>query len=272
VAPGRAGAKGGDRATVLERNRPSVPEDICAFSAHIRRLKRSPLTVDSVLDTYVFSTLSRNGRIVRPSSAYPVTRIRPLLAVLGTVSVVAAAYVVVRHQSQEQAASSNSDTAGVLAHASLPSVVDELHKHTPPPGEAPPPTNIAGRVVPLMQEWRSAIINKNATVVESLDAVFRNNAREFVPALMVSAESDPEERVRSFSTRVLGKLRSEDSRIVVRKLLDDRSEYVRFNAAWALGELADRDSVPRLRQLEKRDPAPNVRRSATDSLRKMDGG
>ena len=56
------------------------------------------------------------------------------------------------------------------------------------------------------------------------------------------------------------------------KLLADPSEYVRFNAAWALGELDAREAAPRLRQLAARDPSSSVRQSAASSLRKMNGG
>jgi HEAT repeat protein len=89
---------------------------------------------------------------------------------------------------------------------------------------------------------------------------------------MAVAESDPEDRVRSFSTRVLGKLRPPESAELMRKLLADRSEYVRLNAAWAIGELSDREAAPRLRQLQKRDPSNEVRRSAEASLRRIEGG
>jgi hypothetical protein len=128
------------------------------------------------------------------------------------------------------------------------------------------------RVSDVMSDWRMAIIQKNAEVVERVDREFAARAQEFVPALMTSAESDAEERVRAFSTRVLGKLRPSESASLMRKLLADRSEYVRFNAAWALGELSDRDAVGRLRELEKRDPAVSVRQSAAESLRKLGGG
>src|SRR4029079_5924530 len=109
-------------------------------------------------------------------------------------------------------------------------------------------------------------------VVESLDRAFAEHPAAFIPALMASAQGDLDERVRSFSTRVLGKLRPPESVELMRSLLGDRSEYVRFNAAWALGELSDRDSAARLRQIERRDPSANVRRSAADSLKKMEGG
>lgn len=122
-----------------------------------------------------------------------------------------------------------------------------------------------------MKDWRLAIINKDPETVESLDRAFASHPREFIPALMASAETDPEDRVRSFSTRVLGKLRPPECADLMRKLLADRSEYVRFNAAWAVGELADRGAVTQLRQMKSRDPSPIVRQSATESLRKMEG-
>jgi hypothetical protein len=128
------------------------------------------------------------------------------------------------------------------------------------------------RVKDVMQDWRMAIVHKDAEVVERVDRLFAEQPREFIPALMISAESDPEERVRSFSTRVLGKLRPPESAELMRKLLSDRSAYVRFNAAWALGELSDHDAVGRLRDLQRRDPAASVRESASASLRKLGGG
>ena len=131
---------------------------------------------------------------------------------------------------------------------------------------------ITERVAPLMQDWRNAIIHKDADTVMTLDRTFADHPREFLSALMASAEDDPEERVRSFSTRVLGKLRAPESATVLSKLLADRSEYVRFNAAWSLGQLADHSAVARLRRLQQRDPSPSVRQSAGESLRAMEGG
>lgn len=131
---------------------------------------------------------------------------------------------------------------------------------------------ISDRVPSLIKNWRTAILNKDAETVELLDRSFAAYSREFIPALMESARSDPEDRVRSFSARVLGKLRPPESSELMRTLLSDPSEYVRFNAAWALGELGDLEATSRLRHMEKRDPSPHVRRSAGDSLRKMNGG
>ncbi|MBC8133640.1 MAG: HEAT repeat domain-containing protein [Deltaproteobacteria bacterium] len=142
---------------------------------------------------------------------------------------------------------------------------------TNPTAVKAPVVSIAARVDPLMKDWRTAILKKDPDAVESLDRAFATYPREFVPALMLSAESDPDERVRSFSTRVLGKLRPPESADLMRKLLSDKSSYVRFNAAWAVGELEDRGAVTRLRQLQQRDASADVRRSARESLLKLEG-
>lgn len=122
-----------------------------------------------------------------------------------------------------------------------------------------------------MKSWHAAIVAKDADTVEALDRAFAETPDRFVSALMVNAEHDPEERVRSFSTRVLGKLRRPESVDLLRALLKDRSAYVRFNAAWALGELGDRGAAPTLSRLERGDPAAIVRESAAASRRKLEG-
>ena len=131
---------------------------------------------------------------------------------------------------------------------------------------------IAAAVPALMKTWHLAISDKNADQVEALDRTFTEHPTAFIPELMASATSDPEPRVRAFSTRVLGKLHAAESRALMVRLLDDPSEYVRFNAAWAIGELADHDAVAELQRLERRDRSEMVRRSARESLRRLTGG
>jgi HEAT repeat protein len=123
-----------------------------------------------------------------------------------------------------------------------------------------------------MTAWRIAILNKSPDQVESLDRAFAEHRAAFIPALMESAGGDPEPRVRAFSTRVLGKLQATESRGLMHRLLGDGSEYVRFNAAWAIGELADREATAELERLERRDRSEMVRRSARESLRRLNGG
>ena len=138
-------------------------------------------------------------------------------------------------------------------------------------GAPGPQPTLAERVENSMIVWRNAIINKDAEPVERLDRTFAENPAVFLNALMSSAEGDPEPRVRAFSTRVLGKLHQPEAMTLLRRLLADKSEYVRFNAAWALGELGDAQAVAKLRVLAKRDPAPAVRQSAHQTLMKLGG-
>jgi hypothetical protein len=128
------------------------------------------------------------------------------------------------------------------------------------------------RVADSMAAWRIAILNKSSDQVEILDRAFAEHRAAFIPALMESAGGDPEPRVRAFSTRVLGKLQATESRALMHRLLGDGSEYVRFNAAWAIGELADREAMAELQRLERRDRSEMVRRSAHDSLLRLNGG
>ncbi len=147
---------------------------------------------------------------------------------------------------------------------------------------APPPvpptwpeaiaTPTSEQLAAIMKSWHAAIVTKNAETVEAIDRAFAERPDAFVTPLMESAAGDAEERVRSFSTRVLGKLRRPESAEVLRRLLSDGSAYVRFNAAWALGELGDRAAAPTLSRLERSDPAAIVRQSAGESRRKLEGG
>ena len=163
------------------------------------------------------------------------------------------------------------------AHGALPSIPNQESSPFNGASGPAPSSVIAGPVPPqrideLMKLWRQAIVVKNPEPVERLDRLFAERPTEFLPALMVSAETDPEERVRSFSTRVLGKLRKPGSVELLRRLLNDHSVYVRFNAAWALGELTDHQARATLLRLEQRDPSPLVRQSAGESRRKIEGG
>jgi HEAT repeats len=222
----------------------------------------------------VFSTTDGKTRILKTRLPSTVNRFRPVAAILGLFLLTTGVGLGIRSWfSRARVASDGASAPSVSAGSrSLLSATDSQRALAA--GDAPPaPTEpIAARVAPLMTEWRSAIVNKNADMVESLDRTFVDHPREFIPALMASAESDPEDRVRSFSTRVLGKLRPSESTELMRKLLSDRSEYVRFNAAWALGQLADREAGPRLRRLLQRDPSATVRQSARESLSKIEGG
>jgi hypothetical protein len=132
-------------------------------------------------------------------------------------------------------------------------------------------------VTGAMTAWRGAILNHDADTVVALDRAFLDDRGAFTPALVASAKGDGNERVRAFSTRVLGKLRDAVLVETFAALLDDGSPYVRQNAAWALGELgreesgraAARRTTEELRRLGRRDQAPDVRVAANEALEKL---
>lgn len=140
---------------------------------------------------------------------------------------------------------------------------------SPPPSfveRAPRPPVAAERVTFVMGEWRNAILFKNAEMVESIDDVFRDNPDAFLPALLHAAASDDDPRVRAFCTRVLGKLQRREAVTGLRPLLNDPSEHVRHNAAWALAQLEDVDSLLRIEHLAAADPSTLVRTAASDAV------
>jgi hypothetical protein len=129
-----------------------------------------------------------------------------------------------------------------------------------------------------MSRWRNAVVVKDAETVVALDLTFRQLPDSYSAALAKSAETEANERVRAFSTRVLGKLRRPDLEPVYERLLVDKSVYVRQNAAWALGELGAapdgravaEHAVSELRHVGARDPANEVRLAAKDALNKIE--
>jgi hypothetical protein len=128
-----------------------------------------------------------------------------------------------------------------------------------------------------MDAWRKAIEDKDADTVLTLDRAFALLPGRYGPQLVILAETDPNPRVRAFSTRVLGKLKNVELVDVYRKLTMDPSQFVRQNAAWALGELLSLPSgktpaieaYDDLRRLEESDPATEVRAEATNTLKKL---
>jgi hypothetical protein len=147
-----------------------------------------------------------------------------------------------------------------------------------PSGAAAVPTPIRPNVDGDMSRWRNAVLVKDAQTVVALGLAFRQLPDLYSPALAKSAETEGNERVRAFSTRVLGKLRRPDMEPLYERLLADKSVFVRQNAAWALGELgAAQDgravaehAVPELRHVRSRDPANEVRLAAKDALNKLE--
>jgi HEAT repeats len=141
-------------------------------------------------------------------------------------------------------------------------------------GEAPPPNR---NDEATMDRWRRAILERRTEEILDLDQDFALEPAHYGPLLELSAGNDPDDRVRAFSTRVLGKYKNVAAANVFDRLLADRSEFVRQNAAWALGELAERPSgreaanrsAGQLRQLQESDASPDVRKAAADALKKL---
>jgi hypothetical protein len=148
-------------------------------------------------------------------------------------------------------------------------------------GDASAPNPLSKEVTPdqvtaAMASWRQAILEKRREAVLSLDEAFSLLPGRYGPPLVTMAESDPDERVRAFSTRVLGKMKNAALVDDFQRLLGDKSPFVRQNAAWALGELAQRPggreaaeaALDELRQAQD-DPATEVRTAATNALKAL---
>jgi hypothetical protein len=118
----------------------------------------------------------------------------------------------------------------------------------------------------VMQQWRSSILDRDADGVLACDNLFREHPRSFGPPLRDSAAQDGDERVRAFSTRVLGKLRDPALAPFFLERLQDPSAFVRENGAWALGELRAIEATDELAALKHDDPAPAVRKAAELAL------
>jgi HEAT repeat protein len=140
------------------------------------------------------------------------------------------------------------------------------------------PEAIAQDVTASLAAWRQAILVKDADAVVRLDRAFVNDPARYRAALIESAQSETDERVRAFSARVLGKQKNPALAEVFEALLADKSAFVRQNAAWALGELAAdadgrtaaRRAVAELRHARARDPAVDVRTAAKGALARLE--
>jgi hypothetical protein len=151
-----------------------------------------------------------------------------------------------------------------------PSFVAGQPEHVTAPVVAVP---VEQQVDTLLSAWRGAIIGHDADTVMLCDSTFLGDPRTFTPALVKSAQQEGNERVRAFSTRVLGKFEDPTLIDVFRKLLEDGSPYVRENAAWGLGQLEARatSAAGDLEKARKHDKADVVRRAAEQALQRLHG-
>jgi hypothetical protein len=146
-----------------------------------------------------------------------------------------------------------------------------------PVATAPDPLAAEKQVEELMGTWRNAILNKDADTVIAIDGAFANQPKKYQAVLMKSAETDENERVRAFSTRVLGKRVDPECAPLFIRLLADKSPYVRMNAAWGLGELANtpagrpvaKPALRALHRIEKQDSSPDTRTAASLAAKRL---
>jgi hypothetical protein len=115
----------------------------------------------------------------------------------------------------------------------------------------------------VMNLWRSSILARDIEAVGNCDRIFSDQRAVFTPPLVKSARSDADERVRAFSTRMLGKFRDPALVPLFRELIADPSTFVRSNAVWALGELGIK--VPAEGRREAAPAAPKARTTVTTS-------
>jgi HEAT repeat protein len=186
-------------------------------------------------------------------------------------AVTAASLLLFRHQRADQADRQRA------ADGATPRGLEATPSDTPS-WRAETQEEIAAEVKRALTAWRQAILTRNADAVLSLDRAFVSSPERYRAALEVSAKSESDERVRAFSTRVLGKLKNPALAEVFEALLADKSQHVRQNAAWALGELAAKDdgraaarrAVAELRHARAKDPAAEVRTAAEGALVRLE--
>ena len=194
----------------------------------------------------------------------------PLGFVLALGLLVLAAAIYHRTQSTDAttksvAASTNQTDPAVMPHSGSPAIPPRAAVST----DRPEASKEKQRE-PIFEMWRSGILSKNAQQVLTVERSFLGNRARFHDGLVALAEKDPEERIRSFSTRVLGKFAMEaDLDLFTRLLENDPSPYVRQNAAWALGELGKGASAQALRRISQDDPDTEVRTAAGNALTRI---
>ena len=191
-------------------------------------------------------------------------------------AVLAAGLLVVRHTVQDGAGAREGHEARSAINFGASG--SGLSAEAPPAAVPETAETIAAEVDKSVGSWRNAILAKDVETVVMLDRQFTGAPQRYAPALRDSATGDADERVRAFSTRVLGKLKDPALAGLYEQLLADKSPFVRQNAAWALGELAAvedgrtaaRRAVAELRQARSRDPAPDVRSAAKGALARLE--
>ncbi len=130
--------------------------------------------------------------------------------------------------------------------------------------EVPESERQLGRV---LNAWREAVVIKNINDIERLSREVDKSGESAIPFLRKLGQEDPNERVRAFAVRILGRMRRTDlTDFFMDRLKNDASPFVRENAAWALGEIGAADAVPLLQTVAATDASTTVRQSAQKAL------
>ena len=120
----------------------------------------------------------------------------------------------------------------------------------------------------LMNTWRKAVLSKNINEIKQLDMQIKGCGDEAIPFLTRLAKGDENERVRAFALRILGRMNKTDLySLFIELLQNDRSAFVRENACWSLGRLANSDAIEVLQKTADSDVSEQVRKSAEDSIK-----
>jgi HEAT repeat protein len=136
---------------------------------------------------------------------------------------------------------------------------------TPPPPPTPPQTELT----PLQREIQKQKARlSSAYVEERRDALMRlgSMARPESSRAAAAALGDPSAIVRATAARAVLSLDSGEAARLVLPLLGDRDEFVRREAAYALGLSRSRDCVSALAAAVESDKKPSVRGAAAVAL------
>ncbi len=141
---------------------------------------------------------------------------------------------------------------------------------TPEPVTRPPAATAAEAIV---RDWRTAILTRNRNGIEgNLRSLRALGDEESTPRLLELSRRDPDDRVRAFATRALGQMRDPaHTAHFLERLEEDRSPFVRENAAWSLGELGAVGARSTLERIARDDPEARVRNAAQDALGRIGG-
>src|SRR5947207_1380611 len=155
------------------------------------------------------------------------------IAVAVLVAMAGTGALVLRHRRGEQAARQRSADGPTLRGLAASDVGTPLLPETK--------EQIEAEVKSSLVAWRQAILLRDADTVVTLDRAFLASPERYRAAFEAAVKTETDERVRAFCTRELGKFKNPGLAGLFQKLLADKSQFVRQNAAWALGELATQD-------------------------------